>query len=663
MNLSPMAALGVLRAGDRPYALVCGDSLLVLAELPADTFSGALIDPPYGLGSRAPTPEEILAFLAGDRLDHGGDFMGSAWDIPTVAFWRELYRVMKPGAWIGVYGGTQADDLLSMAARLGGFVREDAIEVFGTARFAWLQSQGMPHGLNVSRAIDEAAGVDREVTIEVDRYHDGGRRAEGTQNHDPRMFHNNANGMTTTLPATPEAEQWEGFHTQLSPKHEVVLLFRKPAAPVTSEELRRVTEWDHWHVVTAVRTEEARAAATARFGVEVPRNGKAQVRRRRPLHPGARESYELRWRPEHIIETTRRQRVVDCGACGEAPVDAAAKGCPTCSGLFVTFREIEVVDETRTLGPWEVIASVDVGPYEPWSTDATAAIVLVRGVGALNIDATRVYTDWNEPGRGEAWKRSGHTKKPDAKKIAGAPPGQGITLHAEGRFTPNVAFVHDPGCVCTSRSSAGTASWDCTLVCPTCGPSTAPAGGHAPSCPTCGAARAWLCPRAELDAQSGVLTTGAVGPGTRDCGKVAGRLGGYTGRMMPERSASSGGASRSFSAFTPNFLYAAKVPPRERNAGLPKGRENPGLCLKPLSLGVHLARLICPPGGIALTTHAGTGSEVAALVLAGSRAFGIEKDPATLAVAEEHIPGLLALGGAPISAKKAPEPTQASLSF
>lgn len=63
-------------------------------------------------------------------------------------------------------------------------------------------------------------------------------------------------------------------------------------------------------------------------------------------------------------------------------------------------------------------------------------IVAAKGkAAALNIDGARIFTDWSE--RPDAWKRSGHSAKPRAKKIA-APPGNGITCHPLGRWPTNV---------------------------------------------------------------------------------------------------------------------------------------------------------------------------------------------------------------------------------
>jgi len=668
---------GLLGGAAGDWAMVCGDNLAALRELPDDLFDGALLDPPYGLGNRAPTPDDILAFLGGDQLDHGGDFMGVNWSIPAVEFWRELCRVMKPGAAIGVYAGTQADDLLSIGARLGGFVREDAIDVFGTARFAWLQGQGMPHGLNVSRAIDEAAGVEREVVGTVSKA-DSYTNATGIFGGGP----DHGGAMRITVSTTPHAARWSGYHTQLAPKHEVVLIFRKPARAVTSDELYAATGWDYWHVVTDVRTPETRARMVERYGaVVIPDRGETQSRRLRPLHAGVREAHELRWRPEHVVKRFIPRRVVDCMGCGESPLDDGAPlACPKCAGMFLTERVRVVVDETKWPGAWRVLARIELGePYRAWSTDSTAATVLVRGVGAMNIDATRVYTDWNELDRGAAWKRGGHTAKPEARKIGGAPPGNGMSLHSAGRFTPNVVAIHDPACVCRGhrdvqagrprgeskapstkaaygaykkRSTVGTMSreefeacggaetvaYDCACLCLACGPDVAPAGGQAAPCPTCGASRLWLCAVAALDAQSGVRTSGEL---KKSYSRKKAHCYGEFGATQWRGEANSGGASRFVTVLEPDFHYAAKVAPSERNAGMPAGIDNPGLCLKPLSFGVHLATLLCPPGGLTLTTNAGTGSEVAAMVIAGCRVLGIERDAAQVEIAHRHIPGLI----------------------
>jgi hypothetical protein len=97
--------------------------------------------------------------------------------------------------------------------------------------------------------------------------------------------------------------------------------------------------------------------------------------------------------------------------------------------------------ETRDsiLAPGHFVVFVFRKPTEK----TVAEQVLSTGTGALNIDASRVFTDWTE--RPDSWKRSGHSAKPDAEKIA-APPGVGINCHPSGRWPANLVFVHRPGC-------------------------------------------------------------------------------------------------------------------------------------------------------------------------------------------------------------------------
>ena len=85
-----------------------------------------------------------------------------------------------------------------------------------------------------------------------------------------------------------------------------------------------------------------------------------------------------------------------------------------------------------------------------------------HGTGALWIDGCRIYTDWNEADRPESWKKSGYTAKPGAEKIA-APPGQGISLHPQGRWPSNLVLIHGSEC---RQGKAKPVVWVCAPGCP-----------------------------------------------------------------------------------------------------------------------------------------------------------------------------------------------------
>ena len=165
--------------------LYLGDCLAVLSTLEAGSVDAVVTDPPYGLS-----------------------FMGKDWDrgVPGVHFWAEALRVAKPGAHLLAFGGTRTFHRLTCAIEDAGWQIRDCI--------MWVCGSGFPKSLDVSKAIDKAAGAERN-TADHKRKDREGWRFE-TQN-------------TPSLPpATDAARQWEGWGTALKPAYESIVLARKP---------------------------------------------------------------------------------------------------------------------------------------------------------------------------------------------------------------------------------------------------------------------------------------------------------------------------------------------------------------------------------------------------------------------------------------------------
>ena len=185
---------------DEHVTLWHGDCRDVLPALPDASVDSVVTDPPYELG-----------------------FMGKGWDATGIAYnatvWRECLRVLKPGGHLLAFGGTRTWHRLAVAIEDAGFELRDSI--------AWLYSQGFPKSLDVSKAIDKAAGAEREVVgtrYTVKRWNPGATVVSdgewGKQNVDY--------AATNTLPATPDAERWQGWGTALKPAFEPVVVARKP---------------------------------------------------------------------------------------------------------------------------------------------------------------------------------------------------------------------------------------------------------------------------------------------------------------------------------------------------------------------------------------------------------------------------------------------------
>lgn len=215
-----------------------------------------------------------------------------------------------------------------------------------------------------------------------------------------------------------------------------------------------------------------------------------------------------------------------------------------------------------------------------------AATVLAHGTGALNIDATRVegaITSWPAVRNSPTTIGNAGGRSPDSM------PGRITDASPAGRWPTNVVFSHAPDCAAEG-----------------CGEECAPG-----------------CPVAELDAQSGTLTsggakTGAGGLGGRGIFSASDQ--GYT--SDDRQRYDSGGASR----FFPTFRYQAKAPSKER----PKvdGVAHP--TVKPLALMRWLVRLVTPPGGLVLDPFAGSGTTGEAAALEGMRAVLVEREEAYL---------------------------------
>jgi site-specific DNA-methyltransferase (adenine-specific) len=179
-----------------------GEAIETLATL-ADGFVDAIVtDPPYELG-----------------------FMGRAWDASGIAYsvelWRHCLRVLKPGGHLLAFGGTRTSHRLTCAIEDAGFEIRDEI--------AWLYGSGFPKSLDVSKAIDKAAGAQREVIGQRVRV-DG--KAPGVVSGGKHGAFGDFGDLPTTVtaPATDDAKRWAGWGTALKPAHEPIVVARKPLA-------------------------------------------------------------------------------------------------------------------------------------------------------------------------------------------------------------------------------------------------------------------------------------------------------------------------------------------------------------------------------------------------------------------------------------------------
>jgi len=178
------------------YEIRIGDCRELMKKLGDGNIDAVVTDPPYELG-----------------------FMGKSWDRTGIAYqvdvWREVLRVLN-------------------AIEDAGFELRDTIcHVFGS---------GFPKSLDVSKAIDDAAGAKREV-IGVRQYERKGttpvtRKAtsiyskgdEGNVGQESNLI---------SAPTTEAAQRWEGWGTALKPAAEFWTVARKPLEGTVAQNVLR----------------------------------------------------------------------------------------------------------------------------------------------------------------------------------------------------------------------------------------------------------------------------------------------------------------------------------------------------------------------------------------------------------------------------------------
>ena len=215
----------------KPVKLFRGDCLEILEQFKDNVFDACITDPPYHLQSihkrfaargRDETSER---YAAGPYGRHATGFMGQKWDGGDIAFrpetWAEVYRVLKPGAHMCVFGGTRTFHRLACAIEDADFEIRDAI--------MWHYGSGFPKSHDVSKAIDRAAGAEREI-VGKSVWHVSGKPEQRTEGLcGSSAFHESIGmGQFITAPATDSARQWDGWGTALKPATEIICLARKP---------------------------------------------------------------------------------------------------------------------------------------------------------------------------------------------------------------------------------------------------------------------------------------------------------------------------------------------------------------------------------------------------------------------------------------------------
>jgi DNA modification methylase len=119
----------IMETKNENVKLMLGNNIDKLKELPDNFVDSIVTDPPYGIS-----------------------FMNKKWDydVPSVEFWKEVYRVLKPGGHILSFGGTRTYHRMVVNIEDAGFEIRDQI--------MWVYGSGFPKSLNIGKEVDKRGG-------------------------------------------------------------------------------------------------------------------------------------------------------------------------------------------------------------------------------------------------------------------------------------------------------------------------------------------------------------------------------------------------------------------------------------------------------------------------------------------------------------------------
>ena len=171
-----------------------------LKTMESNSIDAVVTDPPYGL-----------------------KFMGKKWDynVPDVATFKELLRVMKPGATLLCFAGTRTQHRMAINIEDAGFLLKDTL--------MWIYGSGFPKASDISKQIDKKFGAEREVVGKTKtksfEHHKGSMMSKETTED----FTTETKEIELTKPKTEEAKKWDGWKSHgLKPAYEPIIMAIKP---------------------------------------------------------------------------------------------------------------------------------------------------------------------------------------------------------------------------------------------------------------------------------------------------------------------------------------------------------------------------------------------------------------------------------------------------
>jgi len=269
-----------------------------MKQVPASYYSLLYTDVPYNLGS-----EYII-----DRQGHyrlkgkGSDFMNK-WEVGDGIWWfdwfKEAYRIIKPGGFLVTHNIDRQSDLWSYYARRSGF--------FPLQKLYWLFIDSFPKGVDTALQLDNMLGVERDIVgsakgaqaKSTGRYGAWGKSSLYKKGKDVSMRHHDyltgkMSVYDKTVATSELAKKYDGYKHGIAPVKQVV------------EEI----------LVFWKRTEDSVPRIIQRFETELKSTGLTTLHpsifniRDTRVPPTKKLSTPDRWTPQLVIDSNIIQPMV-----------------------------------------------------------------------------------------------------------------------------------------------------------------------------------------------------------------------------------------------------------------------------------------------------------------------------------------------------------------
>lgn len=123
-----------------------GEAKKALQKVADESVHAVVTDPPYGLTAAVDIQLLLEKWLTGfEYINEQNGYAGVEWDnaIPDPGLWREVYRVLKPGAFVIAFSSSRTVHLLTISLQLSGFEIRDQIH--------WVYKPGRPTSGNLGK--------------------------------------------------------------------------------------------------------------------------------------------------------------------------------------------------------------------------------------------------------------------------------------------------------------------------------------------------------------------------------------------------------------------------------------------------------------------------------------------------------------------------------